>query len=85
VHLVLAGETTAPIVVSDAIPGGGLRPTSTWNWGETIPDQHLLQLPAALPPGQYNLVAGLYDTRTGARLNTPTGDNLITVTQFTIK
>ena len=78
-------EAAAPSVMSDAIPGGGERPTPTWNWGETIPDRHLLQLPANLPPGRYNLAAGLYDARTGARLNTPAGDNTITVTQLTIK
>jgi hypothetical protein len=78
-------DAAAPIVMSDSVPGGGTRPTPTWNWGETIPDQHLLRLPVVLPPGQYNLVAGLYDTKTSARLNTPAGDNVITVTQLTVK
>jgi hypothetical protein len=86
VHLMPVGDTSAvPIVMSDSVPGGGTRPTPTWNWGETIPDQHLLRLPDILPPGQYHLVAGLYDTKTGARLNTPAGDSTITVTQLTIK
>lgn len=85
VQLVSAGEAAAPLVMSEAIPGSGLRPTPTWNWGETIPDQHLLQLPDNLPAGQYNLAAGLYDVKTGARLTTPSGDSTITVTQLTIK
>jgi hypothetical protein len=71
--------------MSDSVPGGGTRPTPTWNWGETIPDQHLLQLPDDLPSGQYLLVAGLYDVKTGARLNTPAGDSTITVTKLTVK
>lgn len=82
VHLMRVDDQT-PIAMSDSIPGAGLRPTPTWYWGETVPDPHLLQLPDNLPPGQYNLVAGLYDTQTGARLSTVTGDNVIVVTQLT--
>jgi hypothetical protein len=86
VYLMPVGDASAvPIVMSDSVPGGGTRPTPTWNWGETIPDQHLLRLPTDLRPGQYNLIAGLYDTKTGARLNTPVGDSTITVTLLTVK
>lgn len=82
VYLMRADDQT-PIAMSDSIPGAGLRPTPTWYWGETVPDPHLLRLPDNLPPGQYNLVAGLYDSRTGARLSTATGDNVIVVTRLT--
>jgi len=82
VYLMRADDQT-PIAMSDSIPGAGLRPTPTWYWGETVPDPHLLRLPDNLPPGQYNLVAGLYDTQTGARLSTSTGDTVIIVTQLT--
>jgi len=75
----------APIVISDSASGGDLWPTSTWNWGETVPDWHLLRLPVDLPLGQYNLVAGLLDTKTGTTLGASSGDSVITITQLLVK
>lgn len=86
VYLTRADDAAAaPIVVSDAVPGGGSRPTPTWNWGETVPDQHLLRLPFDLRPGVYNLVAGLYNSDTGARLNTSDGESTINLTQLQVR
>jgi uncharacterized membrane protein len=44
-------------------------PTSQWSGGgEPTWDAHAWSLPAALPPGSYDLVTGWYDWRTGQRL-----------------
>jgi hypothetical protein len=82
--LTLRWQTSAPITVSyrsfvhvlddqgnlvaqsDGVPGG--RETTTWSIGETIDDTHLLSLPDDVKPGPYQIVAGMYDAQTGARL-----------------
>jgi hypothetical protein len=46
----------------------GDRPVHSWVEGETIVDPHTIALPHDLPPGDYRLVAGLYDWQTGERL-----------------
>jgi 4-amino-4-deoxy-L-arabinose transferase-like glycosyltransferase len=66
VHL-LNGEGQL-VAQSDSEPVSGTRPTSGWRPGEAIRDQHALQLPPDLPAGDYTLVAGMYDWRTGERL-----------------
>jgi hypothetical protein len=44
-------------------------PTSEWpEGGQPIWDAHALSLPASLPSGRYDLVAGWYDWRSGERL-----------------
>ncbi|MEW5956454.1 MAG: DUF2079 domain-containing protein [Chloroflexota bacterium] len=43
-------------------------PTSTWQPGETVLDQHVLALPADLPPGEYRLQVGMYYWQTLERL-----------------
>jgi hypothetical protein len=66
VHLVRnLGE--APLAQSDSIPDGGKQPTSDWLPGDDIVDTHQIAVPASLPPGQYRLIAGLYDATTGRR------------------
>ncbi len=62
VHLLNdAGQVVAQ---DDHLPLQGRRPTDTWLPGEVVIDQHLLALPAGLPPGPYRLEAGLYDANT---------------------
>jgi hypothetical protein len=43
-------------------------PTSTWQPGEELRDEHRLSLPPDLPPGSYRLQAGAYDWQTLERL-----------------
>jgi hypothetical protein len=43
-------------------------PTSTWQPGEKLRDQHRLDLPADLPPGSYQLQIGVYYWETLERL-----------------
>jgi len=46
----------------------GVRPTTGWKPGELIWDLHRLSLPSDLPPGQYDLIVGVYFWQTGERL-----------------
>ncbi len=45
----------------------GDYPTTLWAPGEIIVDTHPID-PTTLPPGDYYLLAGLYDPATGERL-----------------
>jgi hypothetical protein len=51
----------------DAEPGHYSAPTSSWQVGQTIRDDHGLSLLPTLPAGVYHLIAGLYDA-SGVRL-----------------
>jgi hypothetical protein len=66
VHLLDSGGQL--VAQHDGEPVSGLRPTSTWKPGELIVDRHGVLLPDDLPPGEYQLVVGLYDPVTGNRL-----------------
>ncbi|NJN93035.1 MAG: hypothetical protein HC875_02565 [Anaerolineales bacterium] len=57
----------------DGLPAAGAVPTTDWAVNEVITDRHLIEF-ANLPPGDYSLIAGMYDAATGKRL-TVTGDN----------
>jgi hypothetical protein len=52
----------------DRMPGDGSVPTSRWQIDDRIGDFYTLELPADLPPGEYRLVAGLYELGSGRRL-----------------
>jgi 4-amino-4-deoxy-L-arabinose transferase-like glycosyltransferase len=52
----------------DGAANHGDHPTWSWNPGESIVDPRTIQLPSDLPEGNYVLVTGLYDWRTGERL-----------------
>ncbi len=53
----------------DGEPANGLRPTSGWLPGKKVEDHHALKLDAAITPGEYLLVIGLYDGVTEQRLS----------------
>jgi hypothetical protein len=55
------------VAQGDGQPQQGFYPTSSWQPGEEVVDSYIIQLPEALPPGNYNLLAGFYD-QNGARL-----------------
>ncbi len=69
----------------DGPPANGLRPTHDWRPGEIITDQHVIPLPATLPPGTYRLIVGLYDGQTGQRVPAPGPDNAVPVTEVEIQ
>lgn len=55
----------------DAPPGD--RPTSEWQAGEIIVDNHGVLVPHGTAPGDYRLILGMYNPETGQRL--PVADN----------
>jgi hypothetical protein len=67
------GELRAQV---DRTPVGGFRPTSTWQPGEVIRDNYGLALPSDLPPGRYELIAGLYSPNSMQRLAVTTSEGV---------
>ncbi len=84
VFLHLVGPDGAIVAQSDGEPAQWQRPTTGWLPGEIIRDDHQLSLPADLPPGQYTLLAGLYDPLTGERLLVHGDETAVTITTWTI-
>jgi len=66
VHLRQADGGT--VAQADHRPLDPFYPTPLWPIGETIRESSQLALPAALPPGSYELWVGLYRLETGERL-----------------
>ena len=56
------------IAQSDALPAGGMRPTTGWRAGEVVVDEHTLAWNGLAAPGDAVLIAGLYDAVTGNRV-----------------
>ncbi len=76
-----AGETVAQ---KDQPPLNGAYPTSLWDPGEIIADPIVVTLPPDLPAGEYQLVVGLYDLTSGARLMVPgSSDNSLLLRKVT--
>jgi len=62
------------VAQADAMPRGGAYPTSAWRVS-VIPDEHTLNLPVGLSPGDYTIRVGLYLAPAGPRLPLgPSGD-----------
>lgn len=75
IHLLdAAGNIVAQ---SDVRPEHDTLPTMRWRPGETVEDRHLLELPDNLAAEPYQLVAGLYDLRTGDRLVASNGQVVV--------
>jgi len=53
----------------DDVPSGRLYPTSRWAANEVIVQTWRLDVPAGTPPGNYRLEAGLYNAKSGSRLD----------------
>ena len=53
---------------ADSEPCGGGLPTGKWRAGDVVRDTITLQLPADLPPGDYQLITGFYTWPDLARL-----------------
>ncbi|MEW5985407.1 MAG: glycosyltransferase family 39 protein [Chloroflexota bacterium] len=60
-----AGQLVAQ---ADGPPLAGWYPTSWWAAGEVVVDRRVFPVPRELSPGRYELVVGLYDPLSGARL-----------------
>jgi len=81
-------KTNQYVTGFDGPPVQGDYPTSLWAPGEIIVDTHPLDL-TPLPPGTYNLIAGLYNPATGDRLpafgpHGPLPDYAVTLGQLQI-
>jgi hypothetical protein len=67
----------------DAPPTGGWYPTSYWNPGQIVVDEHNLMFDAGLAPGDYQLVVGLYRVD-GTRLRLEDGADRINMATIEI-
>jgi hypothetical protein len=56
------------VAQSDGPPLAGTWPTSLWPTGHRLSETRTIALPSDLPPGEYEVVAGLYDPVTGRRV-----------------
>lgn len=79
VHLIAPDGTAAKQY--DRAPLQGVAPTTLWRDGDTLLDAYDLDIPTDLPPGDYQLLVGLYDLATLARLpvqidGVPAGDTI---------
>jgi hypothetical protein len=52
----------------DAQPANGQLPTTIWTVGEVVADSHRFTVAPDAPPGDYQLIAGMYRWDTGERL-----------------
>ncbi len=65
--LQLLDKEGRPVANSEGPPLANY-PTSAWATGIPLQTQHRLRIPADLAPGDYALIAGLFDPATGGRL-----------------
>jgi 4-amino-4-deoxy-L-arabinose transferase-like glycosyltransferase len=89
VHLL--GPDGAMLTQQDNPPLHGTFPTFLWEAGERLDDPYELTVPLDAPPGPYTLSAGMYDWRTGERLealadcDTPLPENRVTLATFEVR
>jgi hypothetical protein len=60
----------------DAPPVSGDQPTSGWQPGEQVVDNHGLLVLPGTAPGDYRLITGMYDPQTGQRLSSSFADTI---------
>jgi hypothetical protein len=77
-----AGQIVAQV---DQQPLAGSAPTTTWLPPEVLTDAFTLNLPVGTPPGNYRLIAGLYQPTTGARLPLSSGTDFVELSLITVK
>jgi len=68
VFLQLESAEKKIVAQRDSEPVGGSRPTTSWQEGETIIDNHGILVPQDRPTGTYELLGGMYLPATGQRL-----------------
>lgn len=84
VHLLDA--TGNRVTQGDGVPGYlGVLPTTLWQPGEPVLDEHAVTLPGDLPAGRYSLLIGWYDPQTGLRLPSSRGGDSLLVTEIEIR
>jgi hypothetical protein len=81
---VLDRQTGKVVAQLDRPPANGAYPSSLWEPGEVIRDTLQVPISPQLPPGEYDVVVGLYELATGQRLPVEgSTDGSITLTQLT--
>lgn len=60
----------------DGAPAGGTSPTSRWQPGDLVVDEHVVRVPESAAGKALSVRVGLYDLESGRRLETGTGDDL---------
>jgi hypothetical protein len=73
-----SGEVVAQ---ADGPPAGGWHPTSWWKLGLGVADEHRVDVPDNVPPGEYHLVVGFYDLASGVRFGPEYDLGLVTVVE----
>ncbi|NPV09028.1 MAG: hypothetical protein HPY83_13825 [Anaerolineae bacterium] len=68
----------------DTLPVSGHLPVSRWAPGVTVVDRQAVPVLLGTPPGNYTVVAGLYDVVTGARLRLPDGSDHLVLGQIEV-
>lgn len=68
----------------DSEPGNGLLPTTNWELGQVVTDNHGALLPADLAPGEYRVAVGVYQLD-GTRLTLPTGEDSLTLQNIIVE
>jgi hypothetical protein len=66
VTLRLVDAAGRPRIQVDDMPIGPLLPTTAWGAGDRKPGYMTLTIPPDLPPGDYQAVVGVYDSRSAA-------------------
>ena len=74
VFVQLLDQRNQVVAQHDAPPLSGERPTSGWQPGEIVLDNRGILIPPGTAPGDYRLIAGMYDPATGERLATEYAD-----------
>ncbi len=64
----LVGPDGSIVTQADSLPQGGAAPTTAWEPGQVILDEHVFNVPTDAPQGAYSIAVGLYDLVTMERL-----------------
>jgi hypothetical protein len=87
----ITGKPGTIVAQMDRPPADGAYPTSLWDAGEVIQDAVQILIPPQTPPGDYEVVIGLYDAATGQRLpvlddqGRPIGDHIPLEQEITVR
>jgi hypothetical protein len=46
----------------DSVPANGAAPVKSWIQDAVVADSHRIDLPPNLPPGEYSLIVGMYNS-----------------------
>jgi uncharacterized membrane protein len=84
VHLLAPGNPV-PAAQHDSQPVNGLSPTFSWKPGSAVTDLHALVMPPVDKALTYDVVVGLYDADTLARVAFDDGGDSIRIGQITIQ